>query len=62
MLKHSLLAQNPATEFAAANLKEKQHLQTLRLAWKSGYEDDNAESGSNQDTGNGSEASERFAS
>ncbi|XP_050210306.1 putative disease resistance protein RGA4 [Mercurialis annua] len=41
---------NPASEFRAANLKEKQHLQTLRLAWKAAGDDDNAESNSTDDT------------
>ncbi|EEF35612.1 putative disease resistance protein RGA4 [Ricinus communis] len=40
---------NPASEFRTANLKEKQHLQTLKLTWKSGDEDDNTASGSNDD-------------
>ncbi|XP_050212040.1 putative disease resistance protein RGA4 [Mercurialis annua] len=41
---------NAASGFGAANLKEKQHLQTLRLAWKSADEDnDNAESSSTDD-------------
>ncbi|KAJ9169399.1 hypothetical protein P3X46_017601 [Hevea brasiliensis] len=39
---------NPASEFEAANLKEKQHLQTLRLSWKLGNPyDNNSDSGSN---------------
>ncbi|KAF2319509.1 hypothetical protein GH714_016612 [Hevea brasiliensis] len=37
---------NPASEFKAANLKEKQYLQTLRLSWKLGPPyDNNCDSG-----------------
>ncbi|KAF2319512.1 hypothetical protein GH714_016651 [Hevea brasiliensis] len=37
---------NPASEFKAANLKEKQHLQVLRLSWKLGDTyDNNSDSG-----------------
>lgn len=40
-----LYVKNPASEFEAANLKEKQHLPSLKLAWKLGepYEDDDSD-------------------
>ncbi|KAF2309404.1 hypothetical protein GH714_001989 [Hevea brasiliensis] len=47
-IKNLRYVKDPASEFEAANLKEKQHLQTLILAWRFGDPDDNnSDSGPN---------------
>ncbi|KAJ9158565.1 hypothetical protein P3X46_024134 [Hevea brasiliensis] len=45
-----LYVKNPASEFEAANLKDKQHLRSLLLSWKLGLDgDDDVDNGVNDD-------------